>query len=144
MKDRLLIALIALVDRIRRGFSTPSLSRNRPSRRDLHQGRLRRRRGQEAARACWTLRGKNYPFTVSGMSIGFTIGASTTKLVGRAINPKGPASIEGSYAVAGAGGAIAAGAGGVQLQNANGVICSSAARRSAPKCRPLWAASRYA
>jgi hypothetical protein len=69
-----------------------------------------------------TLRGKHYPFTVSGMSVGFTIGASTTKLVGRAINLRGPGSIEGPYSAAGAGGAIAAGAGGVQLQNANGVI----------------------
>ncbi|TCU78598.1 hypothetical protein EDE08_101379 [Bradyrhizobium sp. R2.2-H] len=68
------------------------------------------------------LRGKRYPFTVSGMSVGFTVGASTTKLVGRALNLRGPASIEGSYAVGGAGGAIAAGAGAVQLQNANGVI----------------------
>lgn len=68
------------------------------------------------------LRGKRYPFSVSGMSVGFTIGASTTKLVGRALNLKGPASIEGSYAAIGAGGAIAAGAGGVQLQNGNGVI----------------------
>jgi len=68
------------------------------------------------------LRGKKYPFTVSGMSVGFTIGASTTKLVGRALNLRGPESIEGSYAVGGAGGAIAAGAGAVQLQNANGVI----------------------
>jgi len=68
------------------------------------------------------LRGRNYPFTVAGMSVGFTIGASTTKLVGRALNLRGPASIEGAYSVIGAGGAIAAGAGGVQLQNANGVI----------------------
>ena len=68
------------------------------------------------------LRGQRYPFTVSGMSVGFTIGASTTKLVGRALNLHGPGSIEGSYAVGGAGGAIAAGAGAVQLQNANGVI----------------------
>ena len=68
------------------------------------------------------LRGKHYPFTVSGMSVGFTIGASTTKFVGRALNLKGPASIEGAYSAVGAGGAIAAGAGGVQLQNANGVI----------------------
>jgi hypothetical protein len=68
------------------------------------------------------LRGKRYPFTVSGMSVGFTIGASTTKLVGRALNLRGPASIEGSYSAIGAGGAVAAGAGGVQLQNANGVI----------------------
>ena len=67
-------------------------------------------------------RGKRYPFTVSGMSVGFTIGASTTKYVGRALNLKGPASIEGTYSAVGAGGAIAAGAGGVQLQNANGVI----------------------
>ena len=68
------------------------------------------------------LRGKRYPFTVSGMSVGFTIGASTTKLVGRALNVNGPRSIEGSYSALGAGGAIAVGAGGVQLQNANGVI----------------------
>lgn len=67
-------------------------------------------------------RGHKYPFTVSGMSVGFTIGASTTKFVGRALNLRGPASIEGSYAVGGAGGAVAAGAGAVQLQNANGVI----------------------
>jgi hypothetical protein len=67
-------------------------------------------------------RGKKYPFTVSGMSVGLTVGASTTKFVGRALNLKGPASIEGSYAVGGAGGAIAAGAGAVQLQNGNGVI----------------------
>ena len=69
-----------------------------------------------------TLRGRHYPFTVSGMSVGFTIGASTTRLTGRAVNLRGPASIEGSYSAIGAGGAIAAGAGGVQLQNANGVI----------------------
>jgi hypothetical protein len=69
-----------------------------------------------------TLRGKHYPFTVSGMSVGFTIGASTTKLVGRALNLRGPASIEGTYGAIGAGGAVVAGGGGVQLQNANGVI----------------------
>ena len=39
------------------------------------------------------LRGKRYPFTVSGMSVGFTVGASTTKFVGRALKLKGPASI---------------------------------------------------
>jgi hypothetical protein len=67
-------------------------------------------------------RGHKYPFTVSGMSVGFTVGASTTKLVGRALNLRGPQSIEGSYATGGAGGAVAAGAGAVQLQNGNGVI----------------------
>jgi hypothetical protein len=67
-------------------------------------------------------RWRGYPFTVSGMSVGFTIGASTTKLVGQALNLNGPASIEGTYNAIGAGGAVVAGAGGVQLQNANGVI----------------------
>jgi hypothetical protein len=67
-------------------------------------------------------RGKRYPFTVSGMSVGFTVGASTTKFVGRALNLRNPSDLAGSYAVAGAGGALAAGAGGVQLQNAKGVI----------------------
>src|SRR5436190_64821 len=68
------------------------------------------------------LRGKRYPFTVSGMRVGFTSGASTTKVIGWALHLTGPASIEGAYSAIGAGGAIAAGAGGVQLQNANGVI----------------------
>lgn len=67
-------------------------------------------------------RGKRYPFTVSGMSVGFTVGASTTKFVGKALNLRSPGDLAGSYAVAGAGGAVAAGAGGVQLQNAKGVI----------------------
>src|SRR5256885_6383128 len=69
-----------------------------------------------------TFRGRHYPFTASGMSVGFTIGASTTRLVGRALNLTSPASFEGTYSAIGAGAAVAAGAGGVQLQNANGVI----------------------
>lgn len=69
-----------------------------------------------------TFRGKRYPFTVSGMSVGFTIGASTTKFTGRALNLRTASDLAGSYAAGGAGGALAAGAGGVQLQNANGVI----------------------
>src|ERR1043165_8016748 len=44
-----------------------------------------------------TFKGKRYPFTVSGMNIGFTIGASTTKLVGRALNLNSLAAFEGSY-----------------------------------------------
>jgi hypothetical protein len=69
-----------------------------------------------------TFRGKHYPFKVRGASLGATIGASTTKLVGRALNLRGPGDIAGTYSALGAGGAFAAGAGGVQLQNGNGVI----------------------
>ena len=69
-----------------------------------------------------TFRGRHYPFRVSGMSIGATIGASTTNLVGHALNVRSPSDIAGSYGAIGAGGALAAGAGGVQLQNEKGVI----------------------
>src|ERR1700751_1694571 len=62
-----------------------------------------------------TFRGHNYPFSVSGMSVGFTIGASTSKLIGRAVNLRSPGDIAGTYSAIGAGGALAAGAGGVQL-----------------------------
>jgi hypothetical protein len=67
-------------------------------------------------------RGHRYPFKVSGMSVGFTIGASTTQLSGKALNLRSPGDIQGTYSVIGAGGALAAGAGGVQLQNEKGVI----------------------
>src|SRR5215475_1934069 len=69
-----------------------------------------------------TFRGRNYPFTVSGMSVGFTIGASTAQLHGRALNLHSAADLQGTYAAIGASGALAAGAGGVQLQNEKGVI----------------------
>jgi hypothetical protein len=69
-----------------------------------------------------TFHGRRYPFTVSGASFGLSIGASTSKFVGRALNLRRPGDLAGSYVAGGAGGAIAAGAGGVQLQNANGVI----------------------
>jgi hypothetical protein len=68
------------------------------------------------------LHGRRYPFTVSGMSIGFTIGASTARFTGRALHLRGPSSIEGSYSAIGGSGALAAGAGGVQLRNGNGVV----------------------
>jgi hypothetical protein len=68
-------------------------------------------------------RGHRYPFRVSGMSVGFTIGASTTQMTGHALHLRSPGDIQGSYSAIGAGGALAAGAGGVQLQNSQtGVV----------------------
>ena len=40
-------------------------------------------------------RGHNYPFTVSGMSVGFTIGASTGQFVGQALNLRNASDIQG-------------------------------------------------
>ncbi|WP_426434555.1 hypothetical protein [Bradyrhizobium genosp. P] len=69
-----------------------------------------------------TCRGQHRRFVVSGMSVGFTIGASTARLTGRALNVLSPFDIQGSYAAVGAGGALAAGVGSVQLKNERGVI----------------------
>ncbi len=78
--------------------------------------------GVGGGRGILTFRGRNYSFRVSGMSFGATIGASTNKMIGQALNLRAPGDIAGSYSTIGAGGALAAGAGGVQLQNAKGVI----------------------
>jgi hypothetical protein len=78
--------------------------------------------GVGAGRGVLTFRGRNYPFKVSGASLGATIGASITKFVGRALNMRGSGDIAGTYAAIGAGGALAGGVGGVQLENGSGVI----------------------
>jgi lipid-binding SYLF domain-containing protein len=69
-----------------------------------------------------TFRGKKYPFKVRGASLGATIGASTTKLVGKALHMKGFYDIVGTYSALSGGAALAGGAGGVVLQNAAGVV----------------------
>ena len=79
--------------------------------------------GVGGGRGVLTFRGHNYPFRVSGMSFGATIGGSTNQLVGKALNIRSPADLAGNYSAIGAGGALAGGAGGVQLQNnSNGVL----------------------
>jgi hypothetical protein len=69
-----------------------------------------------------TFRGHRYPFTVSGMSFGATIGAATTELFGRARNLHAPGDLAGTYSSIGAGIAVAGGAAGVALQNGRGVV----------------------
>src|SRR5712675_3660579 len=110
------VALIALLTGVA-GFSTPSRAETGQVTVIFTKGGFVV--GVGGGEGVLILRGKRYPFTVSGMSLGATIGASTTKFVGRAINLRGPASIEGTYSAIGAGGALAGGAAGVQLQNAN-------------------------
>jgi hypothetical protein len=78
--------------------------------------------GVGGGRGILTFRGHHYPFTVSGMSFGATVGASTNHLVGRALNVHAPGDIAGTYSAVGAGAAVAGGAGGVALQNQRGVV----------------------
>ena len=69
-----------------------------------------------------TFRHRNYPFTVQGLSLGFTAGASVNKLVGRAEHMDELRDFSGAYSVVGAGAALFGGIGGVQLKNDKGVI----------------------
>ena len=67
-------------------------------------------------------RGHRYPFDVSGASVGFTIGASTTEFRGRALHLRSPNDLAGHYGVIGGGAAVAGGVGGVHLRNEKGVV----------------------
>jgi hypothetical protein len=78
--------------------------------------------GVGGGRGVLTFRGHHYPFRVSGMSFGATIGASKNQMVGRAFHMRAPGDLAGTYSSIGAGAAVAGGAAGAQLQNANGVI----------------------
>jgi hypothetical protein len=66
-------------------------------------------------------RGKTYPLSVGGMSIG-TIGVAQSDLVGRAYHLRRPSDIAGTYTSVGAGIAVAGGGRVARLQNANGVV----------------------
>ena len=64
-----------------------------------------------------TFRHHNYPFTVQGLSLGLTVGASINELVGRADHISELSDFSGTYSVVGARDAR-----GVQLKNVKGVI----------------------
>jgi hypothetical protein len=78
--------------------------------------------GAGGGRGTLTFRHRLYPFTVQGLSLGLTAGASINKLVGRAdyINELGD--FAGTYSAVGAGGALAGGGWGVKLRNDKGGI----------------------
>jgi hypothetical protein len=78
--------------------------------------------GAGGGRGTLSFRHRLYAFTIQGLSLGLTAGASINKLVGRAdyINELGD--FAGTYSAVGAGGALAGGVGGVQLRNDKGVI----------------------
>jgi hypothetical protein len=68
-----------------------------------------------------TYRGRNYPFRVSGLSLGVTAGASVSRLEGWASGIKQVNDFSGTYSSVGGGGAFVGGVGGVQLGNDKGV-----------------------
>src|SRR5262249_21175079 len=78
--------------------------------------------GVGAGHGVLTFEGREYPFTVYGLSLGLAIGGTVTHLDGRASYMTRLGDFPGSYRAFGLGGALVGGAGGVQLKNRRGVI----------------------
>jgi hypothetical protein len=78
--------------------------------------------GAGAGRGTLTFRHRAYPFTVQGLSLGVTAGASVSKLHGRADYIDELSDFAGYYTVVGGGAALVGGVSGVQLRNDKGVI----------------------
>jgi hypothetical protein len=68
-----------------------------------------------------TYRGRDYPFRVSGLSLGVTAGSSVSWLEGWASGIREVSDFAGTYSSVGAGGALVGGAGGIHLTNEKGV-----------------------
>ena len=68
-----------------------------------------------------TYRGRNYPFRVTGLSLGVTAGASFSRLEGRASGIREIGDFAGTYSSVGGGAALIGGINGVQLRNDKGV-----------------------
>jgi hypothetical protein len=77
--------------------------------------------GAGGGKGVLTFRHRNYRFTVQGLSLGLTAGASINKLVGRADYINNLSDFSGAYSALGAGGALVGGVGGLQLRNGKGV-----------------------
>jgi hypothetical protein len=78
--------------------------------------------GAGAGRGVLTFDGHDHPFRVYGLSVGVTVGASASRLAGRAAYLNQLSDFEGTYTAVGTGGALIGGGGGVQLKNEKGVI----------------------
>ncbi len=72
-----------------------------------------------------TYQGKDYPFSVSGLSAG-NVGASSVTLAGDVFNLKNLDDFNGNYTSAGAGATVAGGGGAMSMKNQNGVVMNVA------------------
>ena len=72
-----------------------------------------------------TYQGKDYPFSVSGLSAG-NIGASSATLSGSVYGLKSIDDFNGNYTAVGTGASVAGGGGVMRLRNQNGVVMNVA------------------
>ncbi len=76
-----------------------------------------------------TFKGKRYPFSIGGISYGFTFGASQTNFGGTVTNIRRPQDVEGVYAAGSAGAALGRGAQAIVLTNQNGAVLTLTGRQ---------------
>jgi len=69
-----------------------------------------------------TFKGKQYPVSIGGVSLGATIGVSKAELIGEVYNLKQPSDIEGTYSAGQASVAVAGGGKVAELKNSKGVV----------------------
>ncbi|OAF18610.1 hypothetical protein [Bradyrhizobium neotropicale] len=77
--------------------------------------------GGGAGSGVLTYRGKTYPFKISGMSFGITVGATVGRLDGWASGIREVSDFAGTYSSVGGGFALVGGVNGVHLRNEKGV-----------------------
>ncbi|AMA57524.1 hypothetical protein [Bradyrhizobium sp. CCGE-LA001] len=77
--------------------------------------------GGGAGSGVLTYRGKSYPFKISGLSFGITVGATVGRLDGWASGIREVGDFAGTYSSVGGGFALVGGVNGVRLRNEKGV-----------------------
>ncbi|GLR84523.1 hypothetical protein [Bradyrhizobium iriomotense] len=77
--------------------------------------------GGGAGSGVLTWRGRNYPFKLSGLSLGITAGATISRLDGWASGIREVSDFTGTYSSVGGGFALVGGVNGVHLRNEKGV-----------------------
>ncbi|WP_128932327.1 hypothetical protein [Bradyrhizobium zhanjiangense] len=77
--------------------------------------------GGGAGNGVLTYRGKTYPFKISGLSFGITVGATVGRLDGWASGIREVSDFAGTYSSVGGGFALVGGVSGVHLRNEKGV-----------------------
>ena len=87
----------------------------------LHAGSVAIGLGVSWGGGTLTYQGKDYPISVTGLSVG-AVGATSVEASGKVYNLKNLSDFNGNYTAAMAGGAVAGGGGVVTMKNQNGVM----------------------
>ena len=117
---RLFAAVIALFGIVALAAPTPSQAQSGTVRIEIVKAGFIV--GVQGGSGTLTYKGKRYPLSIGGVSLGATVGASKAVLVGTARNLRNVSDIAGTYAAAEAGLAVVTGRKEARLRNDKGVV----------------------